>query len=329
MWQEQVKKSLNQVGMMAGNSADAVEKDGMGERKPLLRYALITPARNEAAYIELTIKSVVQQTCLPVKWVIVSDGSTDGTDDLVRKYSIEHEWIELIRMPERKERHFAGKVHAFNAGYEKVKSLHCDVVGSLDADISFDAEYFSFLLGRFSENRLLGVAGTPFTEGDAGYNYQFASTEHVSGACQLFRRECFESIGGYVPLKVGGIDLVAVVTARMNGWQTRTFTEKSSVHHKKTQTKHTSIRATFRSGYHDYLMGGHPLWQLFRSLYHMAGRPYVVGGSALLGGYCWALATRAEKPVSEGFAVFRRKEQMERLRALFFRKLQPTHPRRP
>src|SRR3989475_1809964 len=119
-------------------------------------YVLITPARNEAKFIELTIKSVVGQTVRPAKWVIVSDGSTDGTDDIVRKYAAEHDWIELVRMPERKERHFAGKVHAFNAGYAKVKNLKYELIGSLDGDISFDQDYFAFLLDRFSEVPRLG-----------------------------------------------------------------------------------------------------------------------------------------------------------------------------
>ena len=79
-----------------------------------LTYVLITPARNEEAFIELTMKSVVNQTVRPVKWVIVSDGSTDSTDAIVKKYAAEHDWIELITMPERRERHFAGKVNAFN-----------------------------------------------------------------------------------------------------------------------------------------------------------------------------------------------------------------------
>src|SRR5271157_1447434 len=111
-------------------------------------YALITAARDEAEFIELTIKSVVSQTVKPLKWVIVSDGSTDGTDDLVRTYTARHDWIELLRMPERTERHFAGKVYAFNAGYAKVKNLGYDIIGCLDADISFDAGYFSFLLTK-------------------------------------------------------------------------------------------------------------------------------------------------------------------------------------
>src|SRR5262245_10781480 len=111
--------------------------------KKKLSYVLITPARNEAKSIEGTIQSVVKQTHLPLKWVIVSDGSTDGTDDIVKRYAASHPWIELVRRPERQERHFAGKVHAFNAGYERVQKLQYDVIGNLDADLTFDEEYFS------------------------------------------------------------------------------------------------------------------------------------------------------------------------------------------
>ena len=283
--------------------------------KTHLKYILITPARNEAAFIEQTIKSVIQQTILPLKWVIVSDGSTDGTDEIVKKYKANHDWIELVRMPERKERHFAGKVHAFNAGYAKVKDLNYDIIGNLDADITFEKDYISFLLEKFDKNLRLGVCGTPFKEESHQYDYRFTSIDHVSGACQLFRRKCFESIGGYVPLKVGGIDLVAVITARMKGWQTRTFTEKTSVHHRKTQSgKHNSLMRTFRSGYHDYLMGGSPIWQVFRSMYQMSKSLLIVGGSFLLAGYFRAMLMRAEQPVSGEFVAFRRKEQMSRLR---------------
>src|SRR6266849_5774725 len=163
-----------------------------------LKYVVITPARNEAQFIELTLKSVTAQTVLPLNWVIVSDGSTDGTDDIVNKYVARHPWIELVRMPERRERHFAGKVHAFNAGYARVKDLDFGAIGSLDADISFDEDYFFFLLGKLAEDPTLGLVGTPFKEGSSPiYNYHFVNIEHVSGACQLFRRKCFEQVGGY------------------------------------------------------------------------------------------------------------------------------------
>ncbi len=122
----------------------------------VLSYVLVSPARNEAQFIELTIKSVIAQTVRPIKWVIVSDGSTDGTDDIVKKYAAENPWIELVRMPERRERDFAGKVHAFNAGYARLKHLEYAVIGSLDADISFDEDYFSFLLHKLADDPRIG-----------------------------------------------------------------------------------------------------------------------------------------------------------------------------
>jgi poly-beta-1,6-N-acetyl-D-glucosamine synthase len=285
------------------------------------KYVLITPARNEQAFLEATIIAVLHQTIRPLLWVIVSDGSTDRTEDIVRRYSTKNRWIELINLPQRHDRHFAGKVHAFNAGYERVKRLSYDVIGNLDADVSLeDPEYFAFLLTKFAQDSQLGVAGCPFREEGVQYDYRFSRKEHVSGACQLFRRECFESIGGYVPIKEGAIDLVAVVTARMNGWTTETFPEKFCVHHRQMGTaKEGFIRATFKSGYGDYRMGVHPVWQLFRSVYQMSRKPLVLGGALLLAGYLWAIVTRAEKPVSADFVHFRGKEQKQWLKDYFQR----------
>jgi len=277
-------------------------------------YVLITPARNEEAFIELTIKSVVGQTVRPIKWVIVSDGSTDRTDEIAKKYAAEHDWIELVRMPEHRDRHFAAKVQAFNAGYARVKDLKYDIIGNLDSDISFEKDYFAFLLEKFAEDPKLGVGGTPFREGTSQYDYRFTSIEHVSGACQLFRRECFESIGGYVPVK-RGIDLVAVLSARMKGWKTRTFTDKTCLHHRSIgSAKHNRIMARFRDGEQDYVLGGHPAWELVRWFYQMTKSPFFIGGCMLFAGYMWALTRRAERPVSPELVAFRRHEQMERLR---------------
>jgi biofilm PGA synthesis N-glycosyltransferase PgaC len=285
-------------------------------------YVLITPARNEAAFIELTLKSVVEQTVRPLKWVIVSDGSTDGTDEIVTKYLADNPWIELLRMPERRERHFAGKVHAFNAGYARVKHLPFEIVGSLDADLSFDSEYFLFLLAKLAENPELGLVGTPFQDGpNKTYDFRFVSIEHVSGACQLFRRQCFEDIGGYKPVKGGGIDHIAVLTARMKGWKTRTFTEKMSIHHRPMGTaERGTFKARFKTGSLDYALGGHPIWELFRTCYQMSKRPVLIGGLTLLAGYLWAFATRAERPISPELVKFRRSEQMHRLRNFLLRK---------
>jgi biofilm PGA synthesis N-glycosyltransferase PgaC len=293
-------------------------------------YVLVTPARNEARFIAITMESVIAQTVRPLKWVIVSDGSTDGTDEIVKKYAAEHPWIELVRMPERRERNFAGKVLAFNAGYSRVRDLEYQVLASMDADITFDEEYFAFLLGKLAQDAGLGLVGTPFRdECVETYDYRFVSIEHVSGACQVFRRECFEDIGGYVPIKGGGIDHVAVITARMKGWRTRTFPEKACMHHRQMGTAQQGIlKARFKNGVKDYVLGGHPLWQVCRSAYQMTRRPFVAGGLMLLAGYLWALARRVERPISREMVEFRRQEEMGRLRK-FLRHQIPWESRQP
>lgn len=284
-------------------------------------YVLITPARNEAQFIDQTIQSVVGQTIRPVRWVIVSDGSTDSTEDIVSRYAVKHPWMELVRMPERQERHFSGKVHAFNAGYARVQALEYDAIASLDGDISFDEEYFSFLLRKLAEDPALGLVGTPFQEScKQVYDYRFVNIEHVSGACQLFRRQCFEDIGGYVPVKGGGIDYIAVVTARMKEWKTRTFTEKVCTHHREIGTAKNGVWSSrFKYGVKDYVLGNHPVWELFRTVYQLKKKPLVVGGIALGCGYFWALMRRVKRPVSREFVAFIRREQMQRLRGLFKR----------
>ncbi len=286
----------------------------IGERP--LTYVLITAARNEEAFLEETIRSVVQQSVRPVRWVIVSDGSIDGTDEIVRTFAADNPWIELVRMPERRDRHFSGKAHCVNAGYARVRDLAYDVIGNVDADVSFEPDYLEFLLGRFAENPRLGVAGTPYV----GIRYDslldtFAGEEHVPGAVQLFRRRCFEEIGGYLPSRLGGIDFIAVTMARMRGWETRSFTEKHFRHYRRTNTAESgAFMAAVKTGMKDYIVGGHPVWQLFRVVYRMGKRPYVVGGCGLMWGYFWAGATRVARPVSGEFLRFHRREQMRKLR---------------
>lgn len=289
-------------------------------------YVLITPARNEAQYIELTIKSVVSQTLRPIKWIIVNDGSTDNTAEIVAKRAAAHPWIELVQMPERKERHFAGKAYAVNAGRERLSGLHYDVVGNLDADVSFDPDYFEFLMCRFADNSKLGVAGTAFREGDLSYNYDFVGIEHVSGMCQMFRRECFEAIGGYAAIKSGGIDLIAVLSARARGWETRTFLEKTFVHHRiQGGALHTGLRARLHMGRKDYLLGNHPVWEFFRSVYQMQRKPYVIGGLLVLGSYTWNLVRGVERIVPEELVMLRQRDQMKRLKAFVQRRFTPRH----
>ena len=150
------EKKMNRVSMTTAEQSTPTKT---------LTYVLITPARNEEAYIEENNQSVVSQTVKPLRWVVVSDGSTDRTDEIVSKYIAENPWIELVRTPERTERHFAGKVHAFNTGYARLKDLDYDIIGNLDADISFEPDYFAFLLGKLTSIRNSGSVGRPSGKG--------------------------------------------------------------------------------------------------------------------------------------------------------------------
>jgi poly-beta-1,6-N-acetyl-D-glucosamine synthase len=281
-----------------------------------LTYLLITPAKNEATFIELTIQSVVSQTVRPVQWIIIDDGSTDRTGEIVDRYAQKHDWIQLLQMPERQNRDFASKADCVNAAYSYAKHLQYDVVASLDADITFDQGYFAFLLEKFAEDPKLGLAGTPFSENGKTYDYRFSSTHHVSGACQLFRRECFEGIGGYTPVKGGGIDVIAVLGARMKGWRTQTFTEKSCSHHRvmgSAQERRKTL-AVFSAGQKDYRLGFHPVWEIFRSAYQMTRKPFLISGAVLFAGYCSAMLRRSPRSVTPELLNFQRRDQMRRLR---------------
>ncbi|MBV8376389.1 MAG: glycosyltransferase family 2 protein [Verrucomicrobia bacterium] len=280
-----------------------------------MKYTLVTAARNEEKFIETTIQSVVAQTSLPEWWVIVDDGSTDRTAEIVESYASRYPWIELLRRPKRLDRNFAAKAHAVNAGLEQLQPLQFEVIGNLDADVSFEPDYMQFVMQKFADDPELGVAGTPFTE--EGYDStkdSFEGENYVAGPCQLFRRRCFQEIGGYVPNPAGGVDWIAVMTARMKGWKVQSFSEKRFHHHRTMGTAERGVLAAlFSYGEKDYYLGGSPVWQLCRVAYRIKKKPVLTGGLALLFGYTWAAIRRVKRPVSPELVRFHRREQMKKL----------------
>jgi glycosyltransferase involved in cell wall biosynthesis len=287
-----------------------------------MKFVFITPAHNEARLITKTVDSVVAQKARPERWVIVDDGSTDKTAEIVQEYTKRYPWIELIQRPQRPNRNFAAKVEAFKLGLERLRSVQFDVIGNLDADVSFEPGYMEFLMQKFSEDPTLAVAGTPFVEDD-GYDSakdSFEGENYVAGPCQLFRYECFKDIGGYVPHAAGGIDWIAVMTARMRGWKVRSFPDKRFRHHRSLGTaERTSFAANFSYGEKDYYLSNSPVWEIFRILYRMAKPPFFLEGFALLLGYCWAAVRRVRRPISPELMRFHRQDQMKKLKAIFHR----------
>jgi glycosyltransferase involved in cell wall biosynthesis len=258
---------------------------------------------------------VITQTLIPSKWVIVDDGSTDDTTSIVRRFLGRYDWMELREAPVRRDRSFASKAHCVNAAYEHIKGLPFDIIGNLDADISFEPDYLDFLISKFESDPELGVAGTVFKE--AGYSSEtdsFEGQQHVAGGCQLFRRRCFEEVGGYVPTKIG-VDWIAVTTARMKGWKTQSFREKSFFHYRSLGSAgRTRLGAAFLYGEKDYRLGWHPAYELFRVAYQTVKRP--LAGVCIGLGYAAAVVRRVDRPVSAELVRFHRGEQLAKLRAI-------------
>jgi len=282
-------------------------------------YVLITPARNEETNIEKTIQSVVSQTILPKKWVIVSDGSTDSTDDIVRRYAARYLFIELIRAADSGKYNFGSKVYAFNAGYARINDVDYDYIGNLDADITFQQDYCERILTKLEDNDKLGIAGGMVSELFKG---KFVTLDYnvnsVAGAVQMFKRRCFEEIGGYLPLKYGGIDAVAEIMSRMHGWEVRSFKDIVVYHNRRIgTTQETIARSRFRYGVRDYSFGTHPLFMLLKSLHRIIEKPYILGAILTFSGYAWSWLRREPKAVSEEVVRYLRKEQIARMSSKF------------
>ena len=285
-----------------------------------MKYVLITSARNEESFIAKTIESVTSQTQLPEHWVITDDGSTDSTAEIIENYAARFPWISLIRRMNRPNRHFTGKADAVNAAFKFLGTMPFDVVGNLDADVSFEPDFMEFLMQKFSADPQLGVAGAPYIEGsfDSARD-SFEGENFVAGQIQLFRRQSFEEIGGYVKSHAGGVDWIAVMTARMKGWKVRSFAEKRFIHHRTMSTAERGLLAAYFSyGQKDYYLGGSPFWEIFRVSFRAMKRPFLIGGFAMFCGYCQAALTRMDRPVSRELMRFHRHNQLKKLKNIFW-----------
>ena len=280
-------------------------------------YVVITPARNEEQFIERTVQSMVQQTVRPQRWVIVDDGSTDRTAELVGRYAAHHDFIRLVRMERDAQRDFAKKVGAFNRGLAELHDLEYDFIGNIDADMSFGADYFEKILAVFEHEPTLGLSGgivhTRYTDAFKTYDYTLDS---VGGKVQLFRRRCFEQIGGYRPLKWGGIDATAEIMARMHGWQVRKSLEAPAYEHRPTGFAYGNpLKIKWCEGRRFHSLGYDPVFFTLRCLARAGEHPFMAGSAAAWLGYLACLLRRAPVAVPDDVARYLRREQRDKLRA--------------
>lgn len=280
-------------------------------------YVLVTAARNEEQYIGLCIESVLSQSVLPRKWVIVSDGSTDATEIIVNKYTKEHPFIQLIRKePDQEMKGFTSKVHALGMGVELLKSVDYFLIGHLDADITLEQEYYAIILDKFNNQPKLGIAGGYFFEREHGVFKCHASNSpwSVAGGIQLFRSKCYQDIGGLKPMPLGGEDWYAEIQARMQGWEVEAFHDVPVFHHNPGVAKRGMIREAIREGDMDYSMGSHPFFEFVKCVRRVKQKPYFIFAMIRMYGFLRPYLIGQQRQVTEDVMVFLRNEQLSRLR---------------
>lgn len=281
-------------------------------------YVLVTPAKNEEDYIEKTLASVVSQSILPRRWVIVSDGSTDRTDQIVADYAERYNFIRLVRR-ESGGHSFGSKVHAFRVGYEELHDVSYDFIGNLDADIELPNDYYELLFHRFADDDQLGLSGGTRLDSVNGEFVKANFSElDIGGAYQLFRRECYEEIGGYMPLEMGGVDTVAGIMARYRGWRVRGFRDIIVRHYRPTGTAQGNVaRLGFRTGMKRFLIGYHPLFECAKLM--QVRQPIdMVRNFCELAGFTVASVRGFKRQVPDAMVEYLRAEQLGRLKQIVF-----------
>lgn len=286
-----------------------------------MRYIIIMPAYNEANYIRRALDAVVAQTLLPQELIVVNDGSTDHTPDIVRDYQAQHPWIRLVNH-EKKAGHAAGSkvVRAFYLGFGAVKEPY-DFLVKLDADLSFPDTYFAEVAALFEADPTVGIAGgTIVMEQGGEWVYEnFSDEDHVKGAFKSYRKACFEAIGG---LKASiGWDTADELLARYHGWRMQVDQRLHVRHYRPLGTETGSVRIRVKVGNGMYRLRYGFFITLVSAL--KAGylnKPYGLTGLAVMYGWLESWLQRDAFMVSAEEGQFIRQFRWARTRGKFLGK---------
>lgn len=280
-----------------------------------MRYIVISPVRNEAKHVSRTIESMLRQTTPPVKWIVVDDGSKDGTRELVEAAAKRASWIQLVV---RKDRGFrkagAGVVEAFYEGFEQVGSLPWDIVVKMDGDLEFEPTYFETLLKTFENEPTLGIGGGDIyhhKESEVVIESSNDPAFHVRGANKAYRFQCWQQMNGL--FRVTGWDTLDEVKANMLGWKTRRIESLRMLHLKPTGAADGKWKDSVKNGRGSYISGYHPLFLCARSLRRIFSWPPLVETTGLLWGFASGYFGKAEQIEDKALIKYLRKQQLNKL----------------
>jgi poly-beta-1,6-N-acetyl-D-glucosamine synthase len=283
-----------------------------------IKYVIITPVKDEEAFIGETISSVIGQSLCPIQWVIVNDGSSDQTEEIVQNAAIQHSWILLVGLPPRGDRSFSAVVHATAAGVSALTVADYHYIGLLDSDVRFEKDYFKKVIKHFEASPNLGLGGGMVVDPGQRKDRLPRNRQDVPGAAQFFRRECFERLGGLIAIPEGGWDALTCVRARMLGYETRLFTDLVVDHLKPRNIAEGGVlQRKWRMGIRDYALGYHLVFEVFKCIGRLAEFPPIAGAFAWLAGYFGAGLSRRKRLIPDDLIRFNQAEQRERLKQAF------------
>jgi glycosyltransferase involved in cell wall biosynthesis len=277
------------------------------------RYVVVTPVRDEESYLPLTIESMARQTILPQQWVIVNDGSKDRTGSIIDEAARQHSWIRAVHRKDRGFRKWGGGIiEAFYDGYNVLDSIEWEYMSKLDGDLSFEPDYFQKTFAKFRDDPTVGIGGGVLYHYDGGKKVlEKHPTFHVRGGVKIYRRACWEAIGG---LWVGpGSDTVDEVKANMLGWTTKSFFDIHMIHHRFTGASWGRWGGLVKDGKIDYVTGYHPLFLIAKSIVRLVQPPYFVGSFALVYGYVSAHLQHMQRVDDLDLIRYLRQQQLARL----------------
>lgn len=277
------------------------------------KYVVITAVRDEEEHLPETIRCMLQQTVLPLEWMIVNDGSTDRTGEIIDEYARGHSWIRALHRLNRGFRKpGAGVVEAFNEGYRKLQRHDWQFIVKFDGDLSFKQSYFEECFRRFEKDMRLGIAGGTICYDSGGEpQLEEAPAFHVRGATKIYRRACWDAIGGLWPAP--GWDTMDEIKANSLGWTTRSFRDLLLVHHRPTGTADGFWRALVKYGRANYICGYHPLFMFAKCLRRLSRKPRIVGAVVIMYGYLSGFIMRVPQIDDPVAIAYLRCQQWNRL----------------
>ena len=280
-------------------------------------YLVISPVKNEEKFIEKTIQSVINQTILPKKWIIVDDGSTDRTAEIIRKFTNQHDFIfPLIRQSgEKKRKRGQGVVEAFYEGLGAAVIEDYNYLVKLDGDLILPPDFFEKVFAQFEMDSKLGIAsGISYAQKNGKWIREKAAKGYTFGETKVYRRQCFEEIGGLVPhMGWDGIDHIKAVRS---GWTAKSI-ENIIFYHLRPEGRGTGmVKAAWEEGMCCYFMGYHPVFFFLRALKNMTKFPFFIYGGAMLYSHFRCALLKEERIADKGFIAFLRRNQLKRLLSL-------------